>query len=94
MVFTPPAIEIFCQSCGMLIEKPAHHGTEKGGKPAKEYCVFCYQEGKFTEPDITEEKMFARMTDIVASKVGLPQGVLKAQGRKLFSELKRWKKKE
>ena len=47
----------FCQSCGMPMSEPKDFGTEKDGKPSKEYCCYCYQKGKWTAPDMTYDEM-------------------------------------
>ncbi|MBX9781718.1 MAG: zinc ribbon domain-containing protein [Chitinophagaceae bacterium] len=46
-----------CQSCSMPLDKPELLGTEKDGKKNNEYCVYCYQNGAFTNPNITLAEM-------------------------------------
>jgi radical SAM superfamily enzyme len=48
---------IFCQSCSMPLDKPALLGSEKNGSKNSEYCVYCYQNGAFTSPNMTLDKM-------------------------------------
>ena len=49
-----------CQSCGMpLCKDPKGSGTELDGQPSKKYCSYCYEDGKFLQPDITAEEMQA-----------------------------------
>ena len=48
-------MEKFCQSCGMPLA--GHQGTEADGTVSLMYCEYCYQDGKFTQPDITFEEM-------------------------------------
>lgn len=51
-----------CQSCGMPLSKDEHGGgTEADGTRSPMYCSHCYQQGKFTLPDITLEEMIARV---------------------------------
>jgi len=48
----------FCQSCGMpLKQDPAQGGTEADGTKSAIYCSYCYQNGAFTSPENTVEKM-------------------------------------
>lgn len=47
---------IFCQSCGMPMEKEEDFGTERDGGKSPDYCTYCYQQGAFTA-DITMEEM-------------------------------------
>ena len=46
-----------CQSCGMPLMSPADRGTESDGTPSAQYCTYCYQNGKFTDPSATVELM-------------------------------------
>lgn len=45
-----------CQSCGMTLDQDCVKGTESDGRKSKEYCAFCYQQGKYTQ-NITMEKL-------------------------------------
>jgi hypothetical protein len=49
--------KIFCQSCGMPLDKPELLGTEKDGSKSHEYCLYCYQDGAFVNPDMTLPEM-------------------------------------
>ena len=51
----------FCNSCGRPIVK-ADYGTNADGSLNDEYCKDCFQNGEFTEPDITLEEMIIRKT--------------------------------
>src|SRR2546429_1589328 len=47
-----------CQSCGMPLSKDeGHGGTEQGGRKSTDYCSHCYQNGAFTEPNLTVQQM-------------------------------------
>ena len=43
----------FCQSCSMPIDTQENRGTESDGSLNAEYCKYCYQNGLFTNPDMT-----------------------------------------
>ena len=45
----------FCQSCGMPLSNDVM-GTNAGGTPNEDYCIYCYKAGKFTQ-DMTMEQM-------------------------------------
>jgi hypothetical protein len=47
----------FCQSCSMPLDKPKVLGTEKDGSKSKEYCMYCYKDGAFTNPGISLDTM-------------------------------------
>ena len=44
-----------CQSCGMRLERDADKGTEADGSLSEDYCVYCYQQGKFCQNISLEE---------------------------------------
>lgn len=47
-----------CQSCGMPMKQdPKGGGTETDGRLSETYCSYCYQDGAFTQPDITAKGM-------------------------------------
>lgn len=46
---------VFCQSCGMPLQKEEDYGSNDGGSKNTDYCTYCYQKGNFTELDITLE---------------------------------------
>jgi Putative zinc ribbon domain len=52
----------FCQSCGMPLSRDAEGGgTNTDGSRSREYCSHCYQDGRFTEPNLSLEEMMARV---------------------------------
>jgi len=83
--------KICCQSCAMPLSKDLKHaGTEKNGEKSSTYCIYCYQNGVFTEPDITLEQM----VDKVKAKLKefyIP-GFLSGFFTKNIPHLKRWHK--
>lgn len=83
-----------CQSCAMPLSKDPKGnggGNNADGKPSYKYCSYCYEDGKFLQPDITAQEMQAFV-----------KGKLKEMGgfMKLFAgifskgipKLERWKK--
>jgi hypothetical protein len=49
-----------CQSCGIPLKRdPKGGGTNADGSKSKMYCSYCYENGKFTQPDITASEMQA-----------------------------------
>ena len=47
----------FCQSCSMPLNNSTLLGTEKDGSKNSIYCSYCYQNGSFTNANITLEEM-------------------------------------
>jgi len=47
-----------CQSCGMpLKQDPKRGGTNADGSISTIYCSYCYDKGKFLQPDVTADEM-------------------------------------
>jgi hypothetical protein len=87
--------QVFCQSCGMPLDKPSDFGTERNGELSKEYCHYCYQNGEWTDPNISFDEMLA------LGKKGLDGNNEMGRFMKWFCKLtypsmlknmKRWKK--
>jgi predicted nucleic acid-binding protein len=75
----------------MPIDNPDLCGTEKDGTKSNEYCRYCYQNGEFTNPDLTLEEMKEHMMRIM-EKDKLSKDILeRALNRLPF--LKRWSSK-
>ncbi len=79
-----------CQSCGMPMKKDGDFGTEADGRKSEEYCVYCYQSGKFTQSDITLEGMQKRVYDMMVSQLGMPEEKAK-ELIDYLPMLKRWR---
>ena len=79
----------FCQSCGMPITSGELWGKEASGAASQEYCTYCYQEGKYTQPDLTLPQMMDLCVPFMVE-----QGMDEASARKILEDflpkLKRW----
>ena len=80
-----------CQSCGMPLNKDEKGGgTEADGSLNEMYCSHCYQNGKFTMPNITVDEMRERVTEkIVEMKIPKFFAIFLTRNT---HKLKRWKK--
>lgn len=80
-----------CQSCAMPLKKdPQGGGSEVDGSTSPKYCSYCYENGKFKQPDITA----AQMQAFVKSKLqelGFP-GFIAGFFTKGIPKLERWKR--
>ena len=82
-----------CQSCGMPFKNdPKGGGTNADGSLSKTYCSYCYQDGKFTQPNMTA----AEMQEFVKGKLR-EMGFLHRLFANVFVKgiprLERWKNK-
>jgi Putative zinc ribbon domain len=78
-----------CQSCGMPLKKDLQGGgTEADGTKSPRYCSRCYQQGKFTKPEMTVEEMQTLVRDKI-KEMGFP-GFLAGFFTKGIPKLERW----
>jgi len=81
-----------CQSCGMPLKKDEKGGgTNADGSKSKMYCSHCYENGKFTMPDITVDQMKERVKGKL-KEFRIP-GFLAGFFTKGIPKLERWKSK-
>ncbi len=53
----------------MPLAKPADHGVEADGTRNEELCVHCYQDGSYTDPNLTLDQMVEIVADSCRSPV-------------------------
>ena len=81
----------FCQSCAMPMDKPELCGTKADGSKSQDYCVYCYQKGQFTEPDISMEKMIDKCVGQMVDKKIMSEKKARKLMVQYLPPLKRWK---
>jgi hypothetical protein len=70
----------------MPMEKQDDFGTNADGSRSEDYCTYCYQRGRFTEPDLTMRQMIDKSISMTR-KMGIPA----EQIENAIPNLKRWK---
>jgi hypothetical protein len=65
-------------------------GTEKNGSKNHEYCMYCYNKGEFTKPDISMEEMIETCVGPMSKKMSEQEA--RTMLKKIIPGLKRWKK--
>lgn len=81
---------MFCQSCTMPISDVANRGTERDGSKSDEYCMYCYQNGAFTTPDMTLNEMKSTVVTQM-QKRHIPEAIIQ-KSLAMLPHLKRWQK--
>ena len=80
-----------CQSCGMPLENEEDFGTNSNGSKSEEYCLHCFQYGKFLDEGITLKEKIDKNV-----KFAVQMGMSESEARKLASQvlpkLRRWRK--
>ncbi len=84
-----------CQSCAMpLNEKGLDlRGTEAGGAKSDKFCVHCYRDGSYVEPNITIEEMTKKGIDGVEKSNAnfFKKFLMRKSYPTLLRQLERWK---
>jgi hypothetical protein len=80
----------FCQSCGIPLETPDQFGTDAEGMRINDYCVYCFRDGAFTEPNISREQMIAKVADLLARIEEMPEAQAQKKAESTIPNLKRW----
>ncbi|MCL1791797.1 MAG: zinc ribbon domain-containing protein [Peptococcaceae bacterium] len=81
----------FCQSCGMPFDESHRDliGKEKNGSDSP-YCMYCYQNGVFTDPDATMEDMINK--GVAHNKGSLTEEEARTELYRFLPKLARWAK--
>jgi hypothetical protein len=73
----------------MPLDKPELLGTEKDGSKSHEYCLYCYQDGAFINPDMTLPEMKTLVKGQM-EKMKIHTGIIDMAVNSL-PDLKRWR---
>ncbi|MFC1510999.1 zinc ribbon domain-containing protein [Candidatus Margulisiibacteriota bacterium] len=65
-------------------------GTNADGGKNKEYCHFCYKDGKFTDEGITMEQKIEKMVGF-AKNMNIPEANARELAKTTLPTLKRWR---
>lgn len=80
-----------CQSCSMpLKQDPKGGGTNADGSKSSKYCSYCYENGKFLQPNISASEMQAFVKSKLKEKGGI-MGLFAGLLSKGVPSLERWK---
>lgn len=80
-----------CQSCGIPLKKDKKGGgTNADGSKSEMYCSKCYENGKFTSPDMTATEMQVLVKGKL-KEFGFP-GFIAGFFTKGIPKLERWNK--
>ncbi len=80
----------FCQSCSMPLHD-GDFGTNADGSKSADYCHFCFQEGRFTEPGLTMGQMIDKVTGFMVEKMKMSDSQARVITEAFIPKLKRWR---
>jgi hypothetical protein len=83
--------EPICQSCAYPLKTLEEKGTEATGTKCDDYCQECYQDGDFSEPEITMKDMIEKNVIITAENLDISLDKARSYLESLLPTLKRWR---
>lgn len=78
-----------CQSCSMPMVWQTDFGTNSDGSRNYEFCRFCFQDGKYLDPELTVDRMIGMSTEAM-QRMKLSEELIE-QAKMVIPTLKRWK---
>ena len=78
-----------CQSCGMPLNKEENWGTNENNSKTNEYCKFCFQDGKFSDSNLTMKKVIDKSVEL-SKKLWMPEDKAREIANNTIPKLKRW----
>jgi hypothetical protein len=91
MILSQTAKGPFCQSCAMPLEKASDFGTGADGRHVNDYCRYCFDRGRFTEPDITQRAMIEKCVAFITQQTTMSRREAAALMSDVIPTLKRWR---
>jgi len=80
----------FCQSCTLPLDSEEVCGTNANGSKNEDYCIHCFEKGKFTL-ECTMNEMIEYCVPHYAAQAGEKEEDVRNRFKKLFPTMKRWK---
>lgn len=81
----------YCQCCGMPMgETDELYATEKDGTKSKDYCKYCYVDGKFTEDCTMDEMIEFCIPHVISANKDMTEDDARKMMKQFFPTLKRW----
>ncbi len=82
----------YCQSCGMPMNEKVY-GTEVNNEKNMEYCIYCYENGAFKQPNLTMEEMIDACVPFMKDN-GMDENEARNLMKNCLPALKRWRKED
>jgi hypothetical protein len=73
----------------MPLVKDEDFGTNADASKNEEYCHYCYQNGEFTNPNMTKEEMTELLVGM-SDKMGMTPDAAREMATTVLPTLKRW----
>jgi hypothetical protein len=76
----------------MPMGAPDDMGTNADTSSNKDYCHYCFQNGNFTDPELTLGEEIAKVAKLAVTQMGIDEIEAKQMAEKIIPTLKRWQK--
>ena len=73
-----------------LSDEFKNFGTNTNGSPVLEYCMFCYADGGYTNPDQTVDEMVLSSIAFMSKEFNMPVEQATQISNDVIRKLKRW----
>lgn len=84
--------KIRCQSCGQPIAAEFKNlGTDANGESVSDFCVFCFRDGDFTNPNQTLDEMIESSIANMTGEQNMPEDKAAALANSFIPTLRRWR---
>ncbi len=80
-----------CQSCGMVMRQE-DYGRNSDGSVNREYCKYCFQNGRFGKDETMEEMIESCILFWINGTDCKTENDARKKMMSIFPSLKRWKK--
>ncbi len=71
---------------------PGYFGTNADASANMEYCMYCYKEGAFTEPNLTLDGMIAKSVRHMTESMEFNKDEATKMSQEVIPGLRRWTK--
>jgi hypothetical protein len=78
-----------CQSCGMPLAE-GFYGTNADATENQEFCKLCFENGEFTEPDLTLKEMIGKSIRQMTRHLKMDDDQAEVLANAVIPTLKRW----
>ena len=65
-------------------------GTSADGSRVRDYCRFCFRDGEFTDPAISQQDMISKCVGLLLEKNVMSEPQARTLMQELIPTLKRW----
>ncbi len=81
-----------CQSCGARVTRITEFGTYQDGSINTDYCLQCFEDGKFTLENKSLEARIAKNIQL-AHKLGMSQAKAAKLADTVVPQIRKWRKR-